>query len=101
MKNVACQLCVNYAISKHGSYDICPVCFWEDDGLYSNPGEVRGGPNGKLSLTEAQANFKKFGASSEERVKRVRPPQASELPENKLAISVLAELIIFYQGTYA
>ena len=38
-----------------GHNDICPVCFWEDDGQddpYED--EVWAGPNGRLSLTEAR-----------------------------------------------
>jgi cysteine-rich CPCC protein len=41
-----------------------PVCWWEDDGQDEhNAEEVRGGPNGTLSLSQAQKNFEKYGAS--------------------------------------
>jgi len=82
MKNIACQVCGNYTISEHGSYDICPVCFWEDDGLYDNPDEVWGGPNRDLSLTQARENYKQFGSFDKEFVSKVRKPKDSELPEN-------------------
>jgi cysteine-rich CPCC protein len=43
--------------------EICPVCFWEDDGQSDRDADVvRGGPNGKLSLTEARRNYRQFGS---------------------------------------
>ncbi len=45
---------------KHGSFEICPVCKWEDDRVqWKNPDEA-GGAN-KVSLNEARENFKKYG----------------------------------------
>ncbi|WP_268249705.1 CPCC family cysteine-rich protein [Streptomyces anandii] len=39
-------------------WQICPVCFWEDDGQDDHDADrVRGGPNGRLSLPEARRNF--------------------------------------------
>jgi hypothetical protein len=82
MKSVACQVCGNYTISEHGSCDICPVCFWEDDGLYDDPNEVWGGPNYELSLTQARKNYQEFGAICKRILEHVRTPEQSELPEN-------------------
>jgi hypothetical protein len=81
MKNVACQVCGNYTISDHGSYEICSVCFWEDDGLYDNPDEVWYGPNDILSLTQARKNYQAIGAVSQEKLKLVRKPFSYELPQ--------------------
>ncbi len=47
-----------------GSYEICPVCFWEDDGLSSAGSTMAGGAN-KVSLIEAQRNYQGFGACDE------------------------------------
>jgi len=39
-------------------YEICTVCWWEDDGQNDeNADRVHGGPNGRYSLSEARANF--------------------------------------------
>jgi hypothetical protein len=39
---------------------MCPVCWWEDDGQDDRDAdEVRGGPNGVLSLTQARANYRR------------------------------------------
>lgn len=53
-----CPCCRYITLPTRGGYDICPVCFWEDDGQ-DDPvaDEVWGGPNYELSLTAARANF--------------------------------------------
>ncbi len=76
-----CPCCGCRTLPERGGYDICPVCFWEDDGQDDEDADtVRGGPNGRLSLTQARANFAKFGACEERFAGNVRPPQADELP---------------------
>ena len=47
-----------------GSYDICHICFWEDDQVQLLDPWFAGGAN-KPSLAEAQANFARFGACDE------------------------------------
>ncbi|MFF5535809.1 CPCC family cysteine-rich protein [Streptomyces cinerochromogenes] len=47
-----------------GSYEICPVCFWEDDGVQFRWPTMAGGAN-KVSLIEAQRNYQDFGACDE------------------------------------
>lgn len=60
-------------------FEICPVCFWEDDGQDdADADEVFGGPNGNLSLTQARANYKTFGAVDRRFVAKVRPPNIGE-----------------------
>ncbi|MET9432600.1 CPCC family cysteine-rich protein [Streptomyces sp. NPDC006551] len=39
-----------------GSYEICPVCSWEDDGVQFRWAAMTGGAN-KVSLIEAQRNY--------------------------------------------
>lgn len=64
-----------------GGFEICPVCFWEDDGQGDADADViRGGPNGGLSLTQARLNFKCVGACDEQFCKGVRQPSADETP---------------------
>ena len=56
-----------------GTYDICPICYWEDDQVqYADPA-YEGGAN-LVSLHQAQANFVAFGASELPRKTHVRPP---------------------------
>jgi len=54
-----------------------PCVFWEDDGQDDHDAdEVRGGPNGTLSLLQARLNFVTFGASDVRHRKNVRSPRA-------------------------
>ncbi|WP_425517745.1 CPCC family cysteine-rich protein [Nonomuraea coxensis] len=41
-----------------------------------------GGPNGRLSLTQARRNFLVFGACEESMRRHVRPPSPKERPPN-------------------
>jgi hypothetical protein len=57
-----CPCCDYRTLSGPGGYDICPVCFWEDDGT-SNL-DSHSGPNHR-TLREARKNFGEFGAVDE------------------------------------
>jgi hypothetical protein len=72
-----CPCCGNYTLNERGSYNICPVCFWEDDGHTGNIDE-ESAPNG-LTLREAQDNFKKYEAADERVREHVRPPLPEEV----------------------
>lgn len=53
-----CPCCFMPTLDERAGYDICPICFWEDDGQDSDDAEiVRGGPNADYALDEARANF--------------------------------------------
>jgi hypothetical protein len=53
--NHRCPCCGYRTLSERGGYEICSVCFWEDDGQDDHDAEeVRGGPNGRLSLAVAR-----------------------------------------------
>lgn len=76
-----CPCCGYLTLSERTTWEICPVCFWEDDGQDDpRADEVWGGPNGSLSLSQARCNFQQFGASDERRRQFVRAPLADELP---------------------
>jgi hypothetical protein len=62
-----------------GTYDICPVCFWEDDNVQFDDPCYEGGANG-VSLNQAKLNFKKFGAAKERLIEYVRRPLPDEIP---------------------
>ena len=55
------------------------MCYWEDDGQDDHDAnDVRGGPNGVLSLEQARLNFENHGACDERFSSRVRKPKEDE-----------------------
>jgi len=75
-----CPCCGRLTLYGRAGYEICPVCFWEDDGQDSHDAdEVRGGPNGSLSLTQTRQNFREFGASERKSLQHVRKPTPEEM----------------------
>jgi hypothetical protein len=76
-----CPCCECRTLAERGGDEVCPVCFWEDDGQDEHDADdVRGGPNSNLSLTEARANYARMGASDEGALPHVRAPRSDELP---------------------
>lgn len=75
-----CPCCGFKTLSERGGFEICAVCFWEDDGQDDQDADiVRGGPNGLLSLTQARANFHSFGSCEQRHIKNVRKPLPEEM----------------------
>lgn len=75
-----CPCCGYKTLSERGHFEICEVCFWEDDGQDEHDSDiVREGPNGSLSLSQARTNFLSFGACEERFVKNVRKPLPDEI----------------------
>jgi hypothetical protein len=63
-----------------GTYEICKVCFWEDDNVQFDDPSFEGGAN-EESLIQARANFMSFGASSRKDLPFVRAPLPNETPQ--------------------
>lgn len=59
-----------------GSYDICPVCFWEDD-EFQLLCPTRGGAN-QVSLIEGQRNYQRFRVCEPRFAKNVRLARKDE-----------------------
>jgi hypothetical protein len=56
-----CPCCYYPTLTERGGFDICKLCFWEDDGQDDQDADkVRGGLNSNYSLTEARENFKQY-----------------------------------------
>lgn len=76
-----CPCCGFVTLGERGVYEICDVCFWEDDGQDDHDADrIRGGPNGRLSLTAARRNFDAMGACNERCTQFVRDPLPEEYP---------------------
>ena len=66
-----------------GSFDLCPVCFWQDDPVVSDdPATPTGGPNA-VSLEEARRNYRTCGACEPRFVRNVRAPQPEEAQDTE------------------
>jgi hypothetical protein len=62
-----------------GTYNICKVCFWEDDNVQFHDPDYEGGAN-KASLDQARENFRAHGVSEIRFKSDVRPPLPEEQP---------------------
>lgn len=77
-----CPCCRHRTLMERGGFEICPVCFWEDDGQDDHDASiVRGGPNRALSLLQARLNFAQFGACDEASKAHVSSPLPHEWPD--------------------
>jgi hypothetical protein len=78
MKKFPCPCC-GYLVFDEGpgSYDICPICFWEDDAVQLEFATNGGGAN-KVSLVDGQRNFTSIGACEESATAHVRGPSAAD-----------------------
>ena len=101
MGKFACPCCGCVTLDERGTYDICPVCFWEDEAyLIIADGEIKGvrvdnevsdedlldvpsGANHGLTLREGRENYRSFGACEISMKKHVRKPRKCELPKQE------------------
>lgn len=57
----SCPCCGYPTLAERGGYDICHICWWEDDGQDDSEADnIWGGPNHHYSLTDARKNFEKY-----------------------------------------
>ena len=77
--NYQCYCCGYFTLpgAWDNTFEICPVCYWEDDGIQSGDPAYEGGANG-VSLITARKNFLEFGASEECFKEDVREPKEDE-----------------------
>ena len=57
----------------NGTYEICEICFWEDDIYQTENPDDEDGPN-RVSLLQARKNFEDFGACEFDMKIHVRKP---------------------------
>ena len=79
-KKFQCPCCRNYTMDEEptDTYEICPVCFWEDDPIQFKNHDYEGGAN-RITLNEARRNYKCFGAKDKRFLCHVRPPNPDEI----------------------
>jgi len=76
-----CPCCGFHSLPHRSEYDVCSVCFWEDDGT-TEP-ESRSSPN-HMTLGEARENFARVGAVAEAFVGNVVSDGKDRFPRGKL-----------------
>lgn len=74
-----CHCCGYYTLNdgEEGTYNICKVCYWEDDKFQYNDPDYISGAN-KVSLNQARQNYKAFGAAEKEYLHYVFKPDMYE-----------------------
>lgn len=80
MEKYNCPCCGNRTLDGRppGTYEICPVCYWEDDKIQYDDPDYEGGAN-NISLNKARVNYKKMGAISTDCLKYVRDATKEEM----------------------
>lgn len=61
-----------------GSYEICPVCFWEDDATQLEYATTLAGGANQPTLLETQRNYAELGACESRLLAYVRRPRPDE-----------------------
>lgn len=78
MSKYKCPCCGYYTLPKAGAYDICPVCYWEDDPIQEDDPLFEGGAN-DLCLEQCRKNYRIYGACEERFRDSVRTPLPEEV----------------------
>ena len=73
-----CPCCGYATLDEVDAYEICKICFWEEDDQDDpKADECWGGPN-KVSLTDGRKNLIHIGASDPKDIEHVRAPTAED-----------------------
>jgi hypothetical protein len=81
----SCPCCGYPTLGGRGGYEICELCWWEDDGTDDEEAEeVKSGPNHSYSLAEARENFTRYLVKyPPDRDRRIDGPDSDEVREVK------------------
>ena len=78
MSKYYCPCCGYQTLTElPGNYEICEICFWEDDPVQLAQLDLVGGAN-HVSLRQARQNFEQFGASEQRVLAFVRRPTTAD-----------------------
>ena len=73
MPFLPCPCCGYRTLAEERHWEICLICFWEDDPLQYDEPAYAGGATDE-SLEEARRNFQAFGSASRSVLSDVHPP---------------------------
>jgi hypothetical protein len=73
-RKYACPCCGYLTLSDEAgnTFQLCLVCYWEDDGVQFKDPTYEGSAN-RVSLIQAKEDFKSFGSIEERFIEYVRP----------------------------
>jgi hypothetical protein len=77
LQKYTCPCCGYKTLESDGHFDICEICFWEDD-PYQKFKPYDGYGANHISLAEAQNNYIAFGACDKNSIYNVRNPNHDE-----------------------
>ena len=72
-----CPSCGYPTLDERNAWDICSICFWEDDPIQFEEPDYEGGAN-RVSLIQARENFAEFGSCERDMIKNCRKPNRND-----------------------
>ncbi len=77
-----CPCCGYKTLSEKasGTFEICDICFWEDDNIQLDDPNYEGGAN-RVSLKQGQKNFLEFGACEKSCIDNIRKPNKNDIKD--------------------
>ncbi|PET68513.1 hypothetical protein CN514_09980 [Bacillus sp. AFS001701] len=105
MEKYTCPCCGYKTLSEeeNGSYEICLMCYWEDDYVMNENPDYWGGAN-HVCLRQAQRNFIRFGVSEKKYLDKVvkggykKDPSWKPVWENEVKLNEKKIVEILIEG---
>ena len=69
-----CPCCDHFTLGERRSFEVCPICAWEDDGQDLDELDLVSTPN-HITLPQGRSNFQSFGASDQSALGLVARPE--------------------------
>lgn len=79
-RGATCPCCGYRVLAQAGEYEVCAICWWEDDPVQMTSPLLRGGAN-VVSLAEAQLYFITAGVSDPRFSTHVRAPDEGDVAD--------------------
>lgn len=81
---IQCYCCGYFTIEERGNYEICPVCFWEDDGGNKDKTNMYSSVN-HMTLDEGRMNFLEVGACAHKFIQYVQKKPNTKFKYERIA----------------
>jgi hypothetical protein len=92
MRKYPCPCCGYLVFGEPpGSWEICPICFWEDDLSQLRFVDLAGGAN-RPSLLDAQRNVQAFGCCEQRVMSHVRSATSTDVRDPEWRIAAASDV---------